>query len=139
MLEEGKTIQDQLAKRKSLVDDNALIRRFTAMAFNNNLRGAMSLVLEKGKGGVLKVDNAIKKVMLAKHPVPEPVLREALLDGEQVDIHPVFFDALNGDLIRHSGSAGVSQQEDNLWHKMLTAHRETLPDLSHELAEVLSM
>ena len=90
---------------------------------------------------MLKVDNAIEKEMLAKHPVPEPVLREGLLDGEQVHTHPVFFDALNGDLIRQqglrtSGSAGVSQQEDNLWHKMLTAHRETSADLAHALAQV---
>ena len=40
------------------------------------------------------------------------------------------------DTLRTSGGAGISQQEDALWHKLVTAHKETSSSLSHALALV---
>ena len=38
------------------------------MVFNGNMKGAMSLILEKGRGGILKINETVKKKLLAKHP-----------------------------------------------------------------------
>jgi hypothetical protein len=56
-------------------------------------------------------------------------------------LHPVFFAPIDGDLIkknalRTSGGAGVSQQEDALWHKMISGHKDTSATLANALASV---
>ena len=142
LLNEGATIQAQLVKSKKAVDDTTLAKRFATMVFNNNFKGAMSLVTEKGKGGVLPLNASTKKEMCSKHPKPESIRSEALLSGEMPPtLHPVFFKPINGDLIkkhtlRTSGGAGVSQQEDALWHKMVTSHKDASASLSAALASV---
>ena len=78
----------------------------------------------------MPLNDKTKNEMASKHPSAEPAHPEALLSGPvPPSLHPVFYDALNGELIkkctlRTKGSAGVSQQEDNLWHKMVTGHKE---------------
>ncbi len=89
----------------------------------------MSLVTEKGKGGVLALNEQTKKEMSSKHPKPEPVDPETLLTGEAPPhLHPFFFAPIDGELVkkcslRTKGAAGVSQQEDTLWHKMVTGYK----------------
>ena len=61
LLKEGSTIQAQLANSKKVIDDSTLAKRFASMVFNNNFKGAMSLVTEKGKGGILTLDKKTKK------------------------------------------------------------------------------
>jgi len=56
-------------------------------------------------------------------------------------LHPVFFAAIDGELIkknalRTSGGAGVSQQEDALWHKMVSGHKDASASLTNALASV---
>ena len=112
------------------------------MVFNNNFKGAMSLVTEKGKGGVLSLNESTKHEMASKHPKPEPMSPEALMSGVMPpSLHPVFFAAIDGELIkknalRTSGGAGVSQQEDALWHKMVSAHKDASTSLTNALASV---
>src|SRR6185437_6870224 len=100
----------------------------------------MSLVAEKGKGGVLSLNESTRKEMASKHPKPEPINPEALLSGEMPpNLHPVFFEGLNGEMmkkhaLRTSGGAGVSQQEDALWHKMVSGHKDSSAALANALA-----
>src|SRR5439155_26339397 len=55
LLREGSTIQAQLTASRKEIDDTTLAKRFAAMVFNNNFKGAMSLVMKKGKCGVMAV------------------------------------------------------------------------------------
>ena len=93
------------------------------MVFNNNLKGAMSLVTEKGKGGILPIDEKTKKEMASKHPKAEGIPPGALITGELPEsLHSVFYQAINGELVkkctlRTKGGARVSQQEDVLWQR----------------------
>ena len=140
LLNECSTIQQQLKTSHKVLDDSTLAKRFATMVFNNNFKGAMSLVCEKGKGGVLALNDTTKQEMQAKHPKPEPVQTEALLSGEMPqDVHHIFYAAIDGDLIkrcalRTRGGAGVSQQEDLLWHKMTTAFQATSTGLCNSVA-----
>ena len=142
LVKEGATIQSQLVKSKQGIDDSTLAKRFATMVFNNNFKGAMSLVVEKVKGGVLSLTQATKKEMVSKHPEPRPIHPDSLLSGPvPPTLHPVFFAPIDGGLIkkhtlRTSGGAGVSQQEDALWHKMVTGHKETSASLANALASV---
>jgi hypothetical protein len=82
LLREGSTIQAQLKQPTKVVDDTTLAKRFATMVVNNNFKGAMSLVTEKGKGGILALNEKTKKEMSAKHPKAEPINEEALLTGD---------------------------------------------------------
>ena len=71
--------------------------------------------------------------MSSKHPKAEPIQPEALITGKLPDsLHPIFYAEIDGELVkkcalRTKGGAGVSQQEDVLWHKMVTGHKMPLP------------
>ena len=73
LIREGATIQAQLAASQKCIDDSTLAKRFAAMVFNNNLKGAMSLVTEKGKGGILPINDGTKREMASKHPKAEGI------------------------------------------------------------------
>ena len=140
LLKEGSTIQAQLKKSMKVIDDSTLAKRFATMVFNNNFKGAMSLVTEKGKGGILALNEKTKKEMSSKHPKAEPIHPEALITGEvPPSLHPVFYSELDGELVkkcalRTKGGAGVSQQEDVLWHKMVTGYKDSSSSLCHAVA-----
>jgi hypothetical protein len=140
LLREGSTIQAQLTASRKEIDDTTLAKRFAAMVFNNNFKGAMSLVMEKGKGGVMAVNEKTKREMQSKHPRAEPMAQGALLTGEMPPtLHPVFYSALDGELVkkctlRTKGAAGVSQQEDALWHKMVTGYKDSSSSLCNAVA-----
>ena len=140
LLREGSTIQAQLVISKKVIDDSTLAKRFATMVFNNNFKGAMSLVTEKGKGGILALNEKTKSEMTSKHPKPDPIDPEALLFGEiPPSLHPVFFSELSGELVkkcalRTKGGAGVSQQEDVLWHKMVTGYKDSSASLCNAVA-----
>ena len=131
LLSEGETIQAQLKTSNKLIDDTTLAKRFATMVFNDNFKGAMSLIAAKAKGGILPLDKKTKSDMLSKHPAPELINPAALISGVMPpSVHEVFYSELNGDLLkkcalRTKGGAGVSQQEDNLWHKMVTAYKDS--------------
>ena len=142
LISECKTIQAQLSKSSKVMNDTTLAKRFATMIFNNNYKGAMSLVTSKGKGGVHVLDAKTKESMKAKHPKPAALHEDALHSGPlPTDMHPIFYSALDGEMIRKhtlrtTGGAGISQQEDNLWHKMITAHKESSASLANSLAAV---
>ena len=101
----------------------------------------MSLVTEKGKGGVLSLNANTKKEMSSKHPTPEPAPQILLSGVMPPSLHTVFFAPIDGELIkknalRTSGGAGVSQQEDALWYKMVTGHKDASASLTNALASV---
>ena len=142
LIAEGETIQAQLLKSRKVIDDSTLAKRFATMVCNGNFKGAMSLVTEKGKGGVLPLNDSTKNEMSSKHPKPEPMQDQALLTGVMPpSLHAVFYAPIDGELIkknamRTSGGAGVSQQEDALWHKMVSAHKDSSAALCTALASV---
>ena len=140
LIDEAVTIQQQLNTSHKTLDDSALAKRFATMVFNNNFKGAMSLIMDKGKGGILKLNDTTKREMKDKHPSPEPITTEALITGAMPnEPHPIFFSALNGDLIkrctlRTRGGAGISQQEDTLWQKMVTGFKDSSTGLCNAVA-----
>ena len=91
---------------------------------------------------MLPLNDKTKNEMANKHPSAEPAHPEALLLGPvPSSLHPVFYDALKGELIkkctlRTKGRAGVSQHENNLWHKMVTGHKEASAQICNAVASV---
>ena len=78
----------------------------------------------------------------SQHPKPEPQYKDVLLSGEiPTPMHNIMFEELDGDSIkkfamRSRGGAGVSQQEDKLWHVMVTGFKETSSGLCNAVAKL---
>ena len=90
LLREGKTIQDRLAKSGKTISDASLAKRFATMVFNNNLRGAVSLITNKGKGRLLDLSDGTRSEMAAKHPAP--YFDAAIILGPlPPNVHPSLF------------------------------------------------
>ena len=88
----------------------------------------------------MAVNEKTKREMVAKHPKAEPATPQALLTGTvPPSLHSVFYSELDGELVkkcalRTKGSAGVSQQEDALWHKMVTGFKDSSSALCNAVA-----
>jgi hypothetical protein len=101
LIREGQSIQDRLIATPHNLSDAVLAKRFATMVFNNNFKGAMSLILEKGKGGILALNDETKTEMRKKHPNPEPMIKEVLLSGPMPpSVHPVIYDAIDAETIK---------------------------------------
>ena len=97
--------------------------------------------LLKMQFGNLPLNAGTRKEMLSKHPNPEEPNPESLMTEMPLDAHPVLFSGLDGEMIkrcalRTNGGAGISQQDDKLWHKMVAAFKETSSDLCNAIARL---
>jgi hypothetical protein len=142
LLREGGTIQARLKSSKTFDDDATIARKFSAMMFKGNSRGAMRYVSDQTKGGVLQLNENTKTLLAEKHPIGEDARPEVLINGEPPpDVDPIAFAALDGDLIKKcalktQGAAGVSQADDRLWHRMSTSFKSTSNLLCDAVAAV---
>src|SRR5687767_9010324 len=87
----------------------------------------------------MAVNEKTKREMQSKHPKAEPMTHEALITGEMPpSIHPVFYSKLDGELVKkcalRTKGAAVSQQEDALWHKMVTGYKDSSSSLCNAVA-----
>ena len=88
----------------------------------------------------MAINETTKMQMSSKHPKAEPISQDVLLKGEAPpSLHPIFYSKIDGDQIkkcalRTKGSAGVSQQEDALWHKMVTGFKDSSSSLCNAVA-----
>ena len=87
-------IQKQLVSSKKAPSDSTAQK-----LFNNNFKGALSLLTNKEKGRVLALNATTKNDMLSKHPKAEPADPPALITGP-LPLQPIFHEKLDGDLIK---------------------------------------
>ena len=142
LLKEGKDIQSRLESSLSRDSDDTIARKFATMMLNGNGKSAMRYVVNQAKGGVLKLDEATKQQLYDKHPRGEAAAPEALMKGAVPEnFDPIVFSALDGSMVkkcalRTEGAAGVSQADDQMWHKMVTSFKETSTDFCAAVAAV---
>ena len=140
LLKEGKDIQSRLESFKSQDNDDTIARRFATMMLNGNGKAAMRYVVNQAKGGVLKLDEETKQQLHDKHPSAEDAAPETLIEDDVPEnLDPIVFSALDGDVIKKcalktEGAAGVSQADDQMWHKMVTSFKETSTDFCAAVA-----
>ena len=138
LLAEGVTIQARLESSPARLDDASIARVFAQMIFDG--KGAMRFVVDHAKGGILPMNDSTKKMMEDKHPAAEEADPAALQQGPlPPDVDPVVFSALTGDLIKKcalktEGAAGVSQADDQLWHKMVSSYKAASTELCNAVA-----
>ncbi len=149
---EGRSLQKRLPKPRSPTnDENNRARTFSNLMFKGKTSAALRLLSQKGKGGVLHVNDPIHHsdpgsptvldVLKSKHPHAQPASSEAtpLSHLEVPHVHPVIFDRIDARSIRSAalhtkGSAGPSGIDAHCWRRLCTSFKSASHDLCHSLA-----
>ena len=116
---EGRSLQSRLHKFKSpgLNDDGKLARSFSKLMFQGKINTALQLLSDRGKGGVLSVDDTIDlgDNTKLKYPCAQPASPDAIPEGNTTPpvIHPVVFDdiiaiSICRTALKTKGAAGPS-------------------------------
>ncbi len=116
------------------------------------VKAALRLLDNHTKGGVLLLNDTIqansneqtvRDVLFEKHPNGQPAHPDTLLQPPTTtsDVHPVLFDRLDGEMIRHialqtDGSAGPSGVDSHGWRRMCTSFKKASTELCNSVAIV---
>ena len=120
---EGRVLQNDLIrrtrrKRSPAEEEASLSRSFSRLMAQGKVKAALRLLSSQSKGKVLNPDNiasgvesaeaqpkAVLDTLKEKHPEASAISWDAVLDSEPAPSHPVVFERLTGDTIRHAALA----------------------------------
>ena len=146
LLREGRVIQRHLMQQRqkaTCTDAEHLAASFSKLMLQGQTRAAVRLLSFEGRGSVLPLNNLVDPgdpisgtvldALKEKHPAPQPVSPDALLNPETVnpsapESHPVLFDQITADVIHRSaqhcvGSAGPSGLDASAWQRICLAFK----------------
>ena len=118
--------------------------------FQAKTHAALDLLANRGKGGVLQLDQpankddpnpaSVREVLASKHQPGQPALPEATLQGPAIEQHPIIIDNIDACLIRStslrvSGAAGSSGLDPHAWRRLCTAFKAASDHLCQALAD----
>lgn len=103
------------------------------------VRAALRLLSTENQSGPLKLDDivdesdkSVRDILEEKHPDPQPIHTDAVLDTPTVDdnYHPILFDNITPEMIRNcalhtEGSAGLSGMDALCWRRLCTSFGES--------------
>ena len=149
LLREGRTIQQRSSRTSSCSSDNRLPCSFANLMFQGKVHAAMRLLHEQADSGKLHLNDVIntekgqekvRDILSIKHPPGQDVHTDAVIDDmAPSNIHPIIFEALDSDLIKHAalrthGAAGPSGLDALQWRRMYTSFKSTSVQLCRSLA-----
>ena len=152
LLLEGRTLQKCLLRPTTSRNvNNNLVRTFSNLMFQGKTSAALQLLSQRGKGGILHVNDPIVSsdpnsqcvldVLKSKHPPAQSASPDTVLfNPDQVpQIHPVVFDQIDSSCIRSAalrtkGAAGPSGIDAHCWRRLCTSFKSASNDLCHSLA-----
>ena len=122
---------------------------FARLVFHGKIKAAMWFLMKQSRGSFLPLSTPIGEStvfdeLIKKHPDLSPVTPMGLVTSSATSFqscHPIIFDCLDGDLIRHTvlwieGSAGHSGVDALGWRRLCTLFQAASSDLCHSLAPV---
>lgn len=151
LIKEGRTLQHRLPQSSSVKHDERLARSFANLMFKGKIHAALDLLANRGKGGLLRLDDradpndpaspSVSDVLHSKHPSGQPASVDSILPGVPLEIHPVVFDSIDARLVRSTalrgkGAAGPSGLDAYAWRRLCTAFKSVSATLCQSLANV---
>ena len=139
---QARTLQNRLPENISKPTDEAKrAHKFRNFMMEGKVRSAIRLLDENANSGILPNNAETEKLLSEKHPPPQPLHDEMLLQGPIKRIDPIIFHEINADLIqktasRISGAAGPSNLDADQWQKILCSkvYGSEGTDLCHSIA-----
>ena len=151
LLREGRATQGPLKSRRSPVDMNNnanKVRKFSKLMTGGKIRAALRLLSTENRSGPLRLDDivdesgkSVRDILEEKHPDPQPIHPDAILDTATVDnnYHPILFDNITPEMIRNcamhtEGSAGPYGMDALCWRRLCTSFGEKSNELCSAIA-----
>eukprot|EP00111_Clytia_hemisphaerica_P007481 TCONS_00021735-protein len=126
LLREAETIQQRLPSTYKKKDLATTSRKFRDMMQKGNVNGAIKLLTNNMRGGVLPLDDNTIKQLRVKHPRAKPADESAILQGPLLQVEPVVFEVIDENLIYKAaqltkGGSGPSGLDADGWRHILTS------------------
>ena len=149
LLKEGRTIQKRLHRSRRPHQDEQLARLFSKLMFEGKTHAALQLLSDKGKGGVLHLDNLVSTsdsepstvmdVLRSKHPLGQAAHPNAIIPNAPPEVHSVIFYSIDATLIRSTslhtrGAAGPSGMDEYDWRRLCTSFKSASQAIYHSIA-----
>ena len=120
LLHEAETIQNYLpstVKKHSIAE---ISKRFLKEMQKGNVNGALKILTNNMKNGVLPLNDETLSLIKQKHPDATAADPTILLPDEPVNVHPIRFDMIDAEMIRKvavktKGGAGPSGLDGDGW------------------------
>ena len=144
LLRESETIQSRIKSSVPKNSIDAVSRKFASLMKKGNLNAAMKLLSNNMEGGILPLNEETMTLLKSKHPEPSECSNDAIIDQRAAEVHPVVFEAINGDSVRTAalntrGGAGPSGLDADGWRHILVSRSFGISsdELRVELANVI--
>ena len=144
LFEEAEAIQSRLPIDNGKRDMAATSRRFKELMQKGNVNGAIKLLTNNMKGGILPLNEQTMELLRTKHPEGNAASEDALLHGEIKIVQPIIYEAIDEDMVLKAaqltkGGSGPSGMDADGWRKILTSkmYGDTGRDLRRALATVI--
>ena len=144
LLKEGEAIQNNLKTINSNKTIAQISKEFATKMQKGNVNGAIKLLTNHMKNGVLPLTKETLDMLKQKHPSPSPATQEVLLPDLPIMTHPIKFDNIDADMVRKAaiktnGGSGPSGLDSDGWRRLLTSKSFGMSslDLCKTLANVI--
>ena len=144
LFREAEAIQSRLPINNGKRDMAATSRRFKELMQKGNVNGAIKLLTNNMKGGILPLNNETMELLRTKHPERKEAIEDALLPGEVPMVQPIIFESIDEDMVLKAaqitkGGSGPSGMDADGWRKILSSrvYGDTGRDLRRAFANVI--
>ena len=99
LFEEAEAIQSRLPVNNGKRDMAATSRKFKELMQKGNVNGAIKLLTNNMKGGILSLNDQTMELLRAKHPEGKNATHDALLPGEPPTVQPIIFEVIDDEMV----------------------------------------
>ena len=115
----------------------ATSRRFKELVQKGNVNGAIKLLTNNMKGGILPLNQQTMELLRTEHPGGNAASEVALLHGEIQMVQPIIYEAIDENMVLKAaqlmkGGSGPSGMDADGWRKILKS-KTYVRDLQKEI------
>jgi len=105
----------------------ATSRKFKELTKKGNVNGAIKLLTNNMKGGILPLNNQTEELLRTKHLERRNATDDALLPGEILTVQPIIFDVIDDKMVLNAAQLTKEGQGHRAWTQT-AGGRYSLPE-----------
>jgi hypothetical protein len=124
LMKEIRHIQKSFTTSRKARPPEDVARSFSKLIMEGKVSAALKMLDRESTTGILNLSEEVLADLQSKHPPPEPIKENSLLEGPEEQILACFFDAIDEQTILKAalntrGSAGPSGMDADLYRRIL--------------------
>ena len=126
LLREGRSVQKRLVRSHQKKDPPHKAKIFAKLVIEGQINSALRYLTDDGCGGVLSLNDDVKRQLHEKHPKAQPTKLGSLLFGPVDEVHESAYNEITGEMIREAalrtkGAGGSSNVDANGFQRILAS------------------